>query len=108
LTYSEKDKFMSDSVFIHTQDQLKQLARDILRYAKEKGASDAVVGITEGGGLSVSVHKGKIETIETNKDKVIGVTAYIGKKRGNATTSDFSEAVTIEKCRREGTGGAGR
>jgi PmbA protein len=99
LTYSEKDKFMSDSVFIHTQDQLKQLARDILRYAKEKGASDAVVGITEGGGLSVSVHKGKIETIETNKDKVIGVTAYIGKKRGNATTSDFSEAslrATVE------------
>jgi len=90
---------MSDSVFIHTQDQLKQLARDILRYAKEKGASDAVVGITEGGGLSVSVHKGKIETIETNKDKVIGVTAYIGKKRGNATTSDFSEAslrATVE------------
>lgn len=99
MTYSEKDKFMSDSVFIHTQDQLKQLARDILRYAKEKGASDAVVGITEGGGLSVSVHKGKIETIETNKDKVIGVTAYIGKKRGNATTSDFSEAslrATVE------------
>jgi len=90
---------MSDSAFIHSQDQLKQLALDILRYAKEKGASDAIVGITEGGGLSVSVHRGKVETIERNKDKVVGVTVYIGKKRGNATTSDFSEAslrATVE------------
>jgi PmbA protein len=81
---------MNESVFSYTQDQLKQLARDVLAYAREQGASDAAVEISEGGGLSVSVRKGKVETIEQNKDKGIGVTVYCGKRRGNASTSDFA------------------
>ncbi len=84
---------MNDSVFIHTQDQLKQLARDVLHYAKQKGASDASVDISEGAGLSVSVRKGKIETIEQNKDKGMSVTVYLGQRRGNASSSDFSLAA---------------
>ncbi len=84
---------MTESVFIHTQDQLKQLARDVLAFAKEIGGTDAAVEISEGSGLSVSVRRGKIETIEQNKDKGMGVTVYIGQKRGNASTSDFSAAA---------------
>ena len=84
---------MNDSVFIHTQDQLKQLAADVLAFAREKGGTDAAVDISEGSGLSVSVRRGKIETIEQNKDKGMGVTVYIGQKRGNASTSDFSPAA---------------
>ncbi|WP_017877464.1 metalloprotease PmbA [Janthinobacterium sp. CG3] len=84
---------MNDSVFTHTQDQLKQLARDVLSFAREKGGTDAAVEISEGGGLSVSVRKGKIETIEQNKDKGMGVTVFVGQKRGNASTSDFSPAA---------------
>ena len=84
---------MTDSVFIHTQDQLKQLARDVLAFAKEMGGTDAAVEISEGSGLSVSVRRGKIETLEQNKDKGMGVTVYIGQKRGNASTSDFSPAA---------------
>ncbi|HEY8101239.1 MAG TPA: metalloprotease PmbA [Burkholderiaceae bacterium] len=86
---------MTDSVFIHSQDQLKQLARDVLRYAQEKGASAAAVEISEGSGLSVTVRKGNVETIEQNKDKGMGVTVYLGEerhtRRGNASTSDFSQ-----------------
>lgn len=86
---------MSDPVFTHSQDQLKQLAQDVLRFAKNVGAADAAVEISEGQGLSVSVRKGKIETIEQNKDKGIGVTVYLGEerhfRRGNASTSDFSQ-----------------
>jgi PmbA protein len=82
---------MNDAVFIHSQDQLRQLARDVLRFAQQKGASDAAVEISEGSGLSVSVRRGKIETIEQNKDKGMGVTVYIGQRRGNASTSDFSQ-----------------
>ena len=84
---------MTESVFIHTQDQLKQLARDVLAFAKEQGGTDAAVEISEGSGLSVSVRRGQIETIEQNKDKGMGVTVYIGQKRGNASTSDFSPAA---------------
>lgn len=92
---TSKNKLMSNSVFTHSQDQLKQLAQDVLRFAKEKGASNAAVEISEGNGLSVSVRKGRIETIEQNKDKGIGVTVYLGDephvRRGNASTSDFSQ-----------------
>ncbi len=86
---------MSNSVFIHSQDQLKQIAQDVLRFAKEKGASGAAVEISEGSGLAVTVRKGSVETIEQNKDKGMGVTVYMGEegkiRRGNASTSDFSE-----------------
>jgi PmbA protein len=85
---------MKQAIFTHTQDQLKQIARDVLRFAQEKGASDAVVEISEGQGLSVTVRKAQVETIEQNKDKGIGVTVYLGHgkaiRRGNASTSDFS------------------
>jgi PmbA protein len=90
---------MSESHFTHSQDQLKQIARDVLGYARETGGTDAAVEISEGSGLSVSVRKGKIETIEQNKDKGLGVTVFVGKKRGNASTSDFSTAslrATVE------------
>lgn len=90
---------MNESVFTHTQDQLKQITQDVLAYAREQGASDASVEISEGSGLSVSVRKGKIETIEQNKDKGLGVTVYCGQRRGNASTSDFSPAslrATVE------------
>ncbi|MFX9692297.1 DNA gyrase modulator, partial [Acinetobacter baumannii] len=64
---------------------------------KEMGATDCVAEISEGSGLSVSVRKGQIETIEQNQDKGLSVTVYIGDKpgartvrRGSASTSDFS------------------
>ncbi|WP_136419350.1 metalloprotease PmbA [Herbaspirillum sp. ST 5-3] len=86
---------MSNPVFTHSQDQLRQLAQDVLRFAKEKGATHAAVEISEGNGLAVTVRKGKIETIEQNKDKGIGVTVYMGQdrhiRRGDASTSDFSQ-----------------
>jgi PmbA protein len=84
---------MNETVFIHTQDQLQQLARDVLGFARDIGGTDCAVDISEGSGLSVSVRRGKIETIEQNKDKGMGVTVYIGQKRGNASTSDFSPAA---------------
>ena len=85
---------MTSPFFSHSQDQLKEIAQDVLRFARDKGASDAAVEISEGQGLSVTVRKGQIETIEQNKDKGIGVTVYLGReraiRRGNASTSDFS------------------
>jgi PmbA protein len=85
---------MTQDIFTHSQHQLREIAADVLRFAKEKGASDAVVEISEGHGLSVSVRKGQVQTIEQNKDKGIGVTVFLGQRgairRGNASTSDFS------------------
>lgn len=83
------------SAFTYSQDQLKQIAQDALCFARNQGATDAIVEVSEGVGLSVGVRHGKIETIEQNKDKGIGVTVLIGEQRqqqrGSASTSDFSQ-----------------
>ncbi len=62
----------------------------MLKEAKKKGASDAVAEVSEGQGLSVTVRKGEVETIEQSLDKQVGVTVFLGHHRGNASTSDFS------------------
>lgn len=82
--------------FAYTRAQFAQLVEDALAAAKTIGASDAAVEVSEGSGLSVSVRKGKIENVERNRDKSIGVTVYLGKRRGNASTSDFSR-VALEQ-----------
>jgi PmbA protein len=55
--------------------------------------------VSEGAGLSVSVRKGEIENVERNRDKSIGVTVYLGQRRGNASTSDFSRAALEQTVR---------
>ncbi len=79
--------------FPHTQDQLKEIAADILRHARSIGGTDAATELSEGDGLSVTVRRGEVETIEHNRDKMVGVTVFIGQKRGNASTSDFSPSA---------------
>jgi len=81
--------------FAFTQDQFRQIIEDTLALAREAGASDAAAEVSEGAGLSVSVRKGELENVERNRDKSVGVTVYLGQRRGNASTSDFSrEALT--------------
>jgi PmbA protein len=76
--------------FSHTSAQLQSLAAQVLEIAARKGATDCVAEISEGSGLSVGVRLGKVETIEQNRDKGMGVTVYIGQSKGHASTSDFS------------------
>jgi PmbA protein len=84
---------MSKSQFSYTRDQLSALARMVIDYAAQNGATAADTEISEGFGLSVAVRKGEIETIEYNKDKGAGVSVYIGQRRGHASTSDLSETA---------------
>lgn len=76
--------------FSHSADVLRNIAQDMLDYAKQQGASAASVDVSEGFGQGVTVRQGAVETIEYNRDKGLAITAYIGQQRGNASTSDFS------------------
>jgi PmbA protein len=76
--------------FSHPADVLRNIAQDMLDYAKQRGASAASVDVSEGFGQSVTVRQGAVETIEYNRDKGLGITVYIGQQRGNASTSDFT------------------
>jgi PmbA protein len=68
---------------------MTEAARRALDAAKRHGATDAEVEVSAAVGQSVSVRRGEVETVEYNRDKV-GITVYIGKRRGNASTSDLS------------------
>jgi PmbA protein len=81
---------MPDTRFTHTLDRLKELADEVLKFAAARGATAAETEVSEGFGQTVTVRHGEVETIEYNRDKGIGVTVYIGKQRGHASTSDFS------------------
>jgi PmbA protein len=85
--------------FAYTPAQFQQIVEDALRIARQAGASDAGVEVSEGAGLSVSVRKGALENVERNRDKSVGVTVYIGQRRGNASTSDFSRTALEQTVR---------
>ncbi len=62
----------------------------MLRYAEQQGATACAVEASDGFGQAVTVRHGEVETIEYNRDKGIGISVYLGQRRGNANTSDFS------------------
>jgi PmbA protein len=76
--------------FSHSADSLRNIAQDMLDYAKQRGASAASAEVSVGFGQGVTVRQGEVETIEYNRDKGLGITVYLGQQRGNASTSDFS------------------
>ena len=77
--------------------ELRELAQAVLERARRAGASGCDCDVSEGYGLSVTVRKGKPDTVEHNRDRSIGVTVYFGERprarRGHASTSDFSRAA---------------
>ncbi len=81
------------SGFAYERAQFREYVEDALTLARSLGASDAAVEVSEGVGLSVSVRKGQTENVERNRDKSMGITVYIGQRRGNASTSDFSRGA---------------
>ncbi len=81
---------MSANGFSYSQDALREIASDILKYARDKGATACETDVSEGVGASVAVRRSEVDTIEYNRDKGVGVTVYVGRQRGYASTSDFS------------------
>jgi len=81
------------SGFSYSRAFFEELVDTALGHARKLGATDAGAEASEGCGLSVSVRKGELENVERNRDKSLGVTVYVGKRRGNASTSDFSRAA---------------
>ena len=81
----------------YSQDDLYDLARYVNKQAKAKGASESEVEIDVDSGTSVSVRLKELESVTLNNDKSLSITVYFGKKRGIATTSDFSKEA-IESC----------
>jgi PmbA protein len=81
---------MAQARFSHDIDALKAIVADALAHAAQKGASACEAEASDGYGQNVTVRKGEVETIEYNRDKSLGVTVYMGKRKGYASTADFA------------------
>lgn len=71
--------------------QLEAIAQRVLEHAERGGASAAEAAVSVASGLSVTVRKGEVDTLEHQRDRTLGVTVYLGQRQGVASTSDFSD-----------------
>jgi len=81
--------------------ELKQVVAQALDEAKRRGASQCEVDASMNRGLSTAVRLGEVDTVESQRDRGVGVTVYFGKRKGSASTADLSaQAVrdTVEKA----------
>jgi len=79
-----------ETPFSLPESRLRELALEVISQARRLGASDSACEASESTGLSVTTRKGRVETIEHTRDKSLGITVYVGQRRGNSSTSDFS------------------
>lgn len=82
--------------FIEHQQELTVLVENILSEAKQQGADQAEVSVSMEQGLGVSVRKGELENLEFNQDRGFGITLYVGKRKGSASTTDSAQAAIRE------------
>jgi len=77
--------------------ELEGLAHAVIERARRAGAHGCDCEVSEAHGLTVTVRKGKPDTIEHNRDRSLGVSVYFGERprvrRGHASTSDLSRAA---------------
>ncbi|MET1160996.1 MAG: metalloprotease PmbA [Pseudoxanthomonas sp.] len=83
-------------------DALEGLSQRLLDRARTLGASQAEVACSEDRGLNVNVRMGSVETVESTRDRSIGVTVYFGQRKGSASTADLREesldATVAQAC----------
>ena len=72
----------------YQEKNLRDAVAMALEFAQKAGAT-AEVGVTKVAGLSVSTRLEQTENIEFNNDGSLGISVYMGKRKGNASTSDL-------------------
>lgn len=83
-------KIVSEHPTIHRQG-MQSCVAFVLDCAKKMGASDAVASVEQGEGFSVDVRLGQVETVTFHNDQSIGITVYLGHRKGSASSSDLSQ-----------------
>ncbi|MFO7276324.1 MAG: metalloprotease PmbA [Pseudomonadota bacterium] len=81
--------------------ELESVVSLALEEARRRGATQCEADASLQQGLSATVRLGEVDTIEYQRDRGLGVTVYIGKRKGSASTADLGpQAVreTVEKA----------
>lgn len=81
--------------------EIQSIVEDVLKLAKEKGATAAEASMSKVQGIAVSSRLKEVETVEFTNDGGLGITVYHGQKKGSASTADLSPQalkLTVEKA----------
>src|SRR5437867_5742181 len=73
-----------------SDNDLPELAQDVVRQARAAGATDAECTISEGEEVSANVRKREVENLKEAGSRGAGLRILIGKKTGASYTSDLS------------------
>lgn len=80
---------------------IQSIVADVLQMATQKGATQAEASMSKIQGIAVGTRMQEVETIEFNNDGGLGISVYVGAKKGTASTADLSKealALTVEKA----------
>lgn len=80
--------------------ELERAVELALEEAARRGADAAEAGASMGEGLSATVRMGEVETMEFHRDRGMGVTVFLGQRRGSVSTADISEAAVRDAVER--------
>ncbi len=72
------------------QAQLESLVAATLAAAAGENASAAEAAVNFTSALSVTVRLGEVETLEHHRNRSLAVTVYFGRRKGSASTADWS------------------
>lgn len=78
------------------EERLRDIVSDLIAIAGEHGVDQAEAAASHNLGLSATARLGDVETLEYTNDRGVGVTVYIGSRKGSASTSDFSPRALRE------------
>jgi PmbA protein len=81
--------------------ELSGVVSQALDEAKRLGATQAEADASLQKGLTVNVRLGEVDTVEYQRDRGLGITVYVGQRKGSASTADLESAsvrAMVEKA----------
>ena len=78
---------------------LREQVGTALDLAKRAGATAAEASASDATGLSVTARQRELEAVAFNNDRGLGITVYVGQRKGHATTSDTGRDAIADTVR---------
>jgi PmbA protein len=69
------------------------LILEVIKLAQQAGASDVAVAMDKERGFSVDVRMGSVETVAFHEEQSLGLTVYMGQRKGSASGTDTSASA---------------
>ncbi|MEE8494061.1 MAG: metallopeptidase TldD-related protein [Nitrospirales bacterium] len=87
---------------MRADNNLKEIAADLLARARALGATEADVVVADGEHLSVQVRLSAVERLTKAREKRLGIRVFFGTRSASSSTSDFSrgslEQLVSDTC----------